>query len=371
MPGFNTLPVTGGGGGQANMTYVASIHMGTYNRRWTQGGTAGYYAVYSTNQENGYAYFVGSGTTTGVALNRLANITHAFTRIDVIAPQNDMLSLYKAKVKSTTEFPDAFAGFSSFPSVITSSGNFVLPNNALPLVNVLTVGGGGSAGQGHTSHGGGGGGAGGGVVKLTAYQAVGTTGVVIGSGAASDAPGHNGNRTFFGNVYALGGGYATPSHNGDTADYYKGSDVANFGGNGGYQGGSHTQVVPTPQTATTGLGYSGSPAFHGGFHGGKGPGNSNGHNRGGGGGGAGGNGVNGGNDSGGDGGLGHISDISGSNLSYGPGGQGHGAHGSGGTSGWGRSSLSPVGHGAHASGGTNNNGSGTGAGRVVVRYYIP
>jgi hypothetical protein len=144
MPGFNTLPAVGGGGGQANMTFVASIHMNTYNRSWAQGGTPGYYAMYSTNQENGYAYFVGSGTTTGVALNRLANITHSFTRIDVIAPQNDMISLYKAKVKSTTEFPNPFAAFSSFPSIIQSSGNFVLPNNALPLVNLVVVGGGGS-----------------------------------------------------------------------------------------------------------------------------------------------------------------------------------------------------------------------------------
>ena len=176
MPGFNTLPAVGGGGGQANMTFVASVHMQTYNRSWAQGGTPGYYALYSTNQENGYAYFVGA-TTTGVALNKRANITHSFTRIDIIAPQNDMISLYRAKVKSTTEFPNPFGNFSSFPSVITSSGNFVLPNNALPLVNILINGAGGGGGNNR-----GGGGAGGGVVKLTAFQAVGTTSITIGSG---------------------------------------------------------------------------------------------------------------------------------------------------------------------------------------------
>jgi hypothetical protein len=370
MPGFNTLPATGGGGGQSNMTFVASVHMTTYNRSWAQGGTAGYYAMYSTNQENGYAYFVGSGTTTGIALNRLANITHAFTRIDIVAPQNDMISLYKAKVKATTEFANPLAGFSSFPSVISSSGNFVLPNNALPLINVLVCGSGGTAGRGHTSHGGAGAGAGSGVVKLTAYQAVGTTAVVIGATGTTD-PGHNGQRSYFGNVYALGGGYGSPSHNGDSANYYRGTDVANYGGNSAYGGSGHVMATPTAQTATTGLGVGGSPAFHGGFKGGLGAGGSDGHNRGGGGGGAGGNGGNGSYDGGAEGGLGHISDISGSNLSYGPGGQGHGAHGSGGVSGWDRSGLSPVGHGAHATGGTNNNGSGTGAGRVVVRYYIP
>ena len=365
MPGFNTLPAVGGGGGQANMTFVASVHMQTYNRSWAQGGTAGYYALYSTNQENGYAYFVGA-TTTGVALNRLANITHSFTRIDIIAPVNDMISLYKGKVKATSVFNNPFAAFSSFPSIISSSGNFVLPNNALPLVNILLTGGGGGSGRGHTSHGGGGGGAGAGVVKLTAYQAVGTTSITIGAGGGTRS---NGSKTFFGNVYALGGGYGG-DHNGDGADYYQGNDVANFGGNGGYNGGSHTAPTPTAQTATTGLGTSGSPVYHGGFHGGRGPGSNDGHNRGGGGGGAGGNGDNGGNNSGANGGLGHISDIAGNNYSYGPGAQGHGAHGSGGTSGWDRSGLSPYGHGAHPNGGTNS-GNGGGSGVVVVRYYIP
>lgn len=366
MPGFNTLPAVGGGGGQANMTYVASIHMNTYNRSWAQGGTPGYYALYSTNQENGYAYFVGA-TTTGVALNRLANITHSFTRIDIIAPQNDMVSLYKAKVKSTTVFNNPFDAFSSFPSIIQTSGNFVLPNNALPLVNILVNGGGGGSGQGHTSHGGGGGGAGGGVVKLTAYQAVGTTSVTVGSGGGVRG---NGSRTYFGNVYALGGGYGG-NHNGDSADYYQGSGVANFGGNGGYQGSGHVAPTPALQTASTGLGNSGSPVYHGGFHGGKNSnGGSDGHYRGGGGGGAGGNGGNGAHNSGGDGGLGHISDINGSNHSYGPGAQSHGAHGSGGTSGWDRSGLSPYGHGGHPNGGTNS-GNGGGTGVVVVRYYIP
>jgi len=367
MPGFNTLPAVGGGGGQANMTFVASIHMNTYNRAWTQGGTAGYYALYSTNQENGYAYFVGTGTTTGVALNRLANITHSFTRIDIIAPVNDMISLYKAKVKSTSVFNNPFALFSSFPSIIGSSGNFVLPNNALPLVNILVNGGGGGSGRGHTSHGGGGGGGGAGVVKLTAYQAVGTTSITIGAGGGSRS---NGSRTFFGNVYAFGGGYGS-DHNGNSADYYQGADVANFGGNGGYYGSGHVAPTPTLQTSTTGLGSSGTPVYHGGFHGGKNTtDSSNGHNRGGGGGGSGGNGENSGNDSGGNGGLGHISDIAGTNYSYGPGGQGHGAHGSGGTSGWDRSGLSPFGHGGHPNGGTNS-GNGGGSGVVVVRYYIP
>jgi hypothetical protein len=194
MPGFNTLPAVGGGGGQANMTFVASVHMQTYNRSWTQGGTPGYYGMFSSNQENGYVYFVGA-TTTGAPLNRIVNINHAFTRIDIIAPVNDMINLYKAKVKSTTAFADPFAAFASFPSVITSSGNFVLPNNALPLVNILVSGAGGG---GHGDHHGSGGASGGAVVKLTAYQAVGTTAVTIAGGAGGGCAFGRRYRTFAG-----------------------------------------------------------------------------------------------------------------------------------------------------------------------------
>ncbi len=354
MPGFNTLPAVGGGGGQANMTYVASIHMNTYNRSWPQGGTPGYYALYSTNQENGYVYFVGA-TTTGAPLNRLANINHSFTRIDVIAPTNDMISLYKAKVKSTTEFPNPFVAFASFPSQITSSGNFVLPNNALPLVNVVVSGAGGTGGHGSHSHGGGGGG-GGSIVKLTAFQAVGTTSVTIGAGNNNENQGKGGD-TYFGNVYAMGGG----------GGGHGGGHPGSSGGNGGGAGGGSGQNggSGTTQSASTGLGNSGSPVFHGGHSGGHNPGGSGHHHRGGGGGGAGGAGQNGGDGSGGQGGPGHSSDIDGSSKTFGSGGRGaqynnHGGH-----------STFNYGHGGNG-GQENNSGRGGGAnGIIIVRYYIP
>ena len=163
MPGFNTIPGSSGGGGAGALNYVASVHMSTFNRSWAQAGVAGNYGIYSQNQENGYAYFVGTGTTTGVSLNRMINVSHSFTRIDIIAPQNDIVSLYKVKVKATSAFNNPFAGFvnSSYPTLIQSSGNFILPNAALPLVNVAIVGGGGGGGLSHSSHGGGGGGGGG------------------------------------------------------------------------------------------------------------------------------------------------------------------------------------------------------------------
>jgi hypothetical protein len=370
------------------MTFVASVHMETYNRSWTQGGIPGYYALYSTNQENGYAYFVGA-TTTGAPLNRLVNITHSFTRIDIIAPVNDMISLYKAKVKSTTEFANPFAAFASFPSIITASGNFVLPNNALPLVNVMLVGAGGGGGR----HGGGGGG-GGGVVKLTAYQAVGTTSVTIPAGGLahhrglSEQFGSPGNRTYFGNVYALGGQGGAQHGHGANNNPFTSIPVANGGGGGGHNSdtGGCAGGSGTVQTSTTGLGTSGSPVYHGGFSGGSG--NSNSHGQGGGGGGAGGNGLNGNASHSGyaNGGGGHSSDIAGTTTFYSVGASG-GVHGTTGSRGpglnfpptnWvnggiGMGGFGGAGDQTQNGGSTSNDTRGWdgGPGSVIVRYYIP
>ena len=348
MPGFNTLPAVGGGGGQANMTYVASIHMNTYNRAWTQGGTAGYYALYSTNQENGYVYFVGSGATTGAALNKLTNVTHAFTRIDIIAPQEDMISLYKAKVKSTTTFDNPFAEFASFPSTITSSGNFVLPNNALPLVNVLVGGAGG--GGGHHS---GGGGGGGGVVKLTAYQAVGTTSVTVAAATSG-----SGGRSYFGNVYSLGGGQGgNHNHNGNG-----GAEVVT-GGGAGANTANHIGGVGVLNSGGPAAGIKGTPAWYptvDGRTGGAGPTSGGWTLRGGGGAGVMADGQS--SAAGAHGGVGIQDDILGSNAYYGHGGQG-GAHQGPGAGSNGQGYL-------YGGGSTNGHNSG-GTGMVIVRYYIP
>lgn len=339
------------------MTYVGSIHMETYNRSWAQGGTAGYYAMYSSNQENGYAYFVGS-VTTGVPLNRLTYVSHPFTRIDVIAPTNDMCSLYKAKVKSTTEFPNALSAFASFPSVITSSGNFVLPNNALPLVNVLVVGGGGGA----ENHGGGGGG--GGIVKLTAYQAVGTTSVTIGTTPGNNSGNTAGGSSFFGNVYALGGGGGASVNN-------VGGNGANGGGaaNHGSSGNTTNHGSGIVQTASTGLGTSGSPTYNGGFRGGYNNQPSHtGRHMGAGGGGAGGQGQDRTNFTGGTtGGPGHASDIGGSSRYYSSGGGGadHDSQSQGSYA-----TERYIGAGANSGHNSNHNTVGH-AGGVIVRYYIP
>ena len=365
MPGFNTLPAVGGGGGQANMTFVGSIHMSTYNRSWAQGGTAGYYALYSTNQESGYAYFVGAGVSTGVALNRLNNISHAFTRIDIVAPSNDMVNLYKAKVKNTTLFNNPFdadpsigkVALSAYPSIITSSGNFVLPNAAMPLVNVLVIGGGGAGGQTHC----GGGGGGGGLIKLTAIQAVGTTGVTIGGGGGYNS---HGGTTYFGNVYALGGGGA-----GDHSYSTPQGTFANGGGAGGHRGSGITGTTGTIQTATTGLAYAGTPAYHGGYRGGNTSGTNNQQSGGAGGGGAGANGADGNNSTYGLGGTGHQSDITGVNLYYSHGGSG--ARANDGSQSHGDSYNQFLGSGGRGAGSSGNAAQTGITGAVIVRYYIP
>ena len=364
MAGFNTIPAAGGAGGQANMTYVASVHMETYNRSWPQGGTAGYYGLFSVNQENGYAYFVGSGVSTGAPLNRLTNITHPFTRIDIIAPTNDMISLYKVKVKSTTLFNNPFSAdpsigksaLSSYPGIVTSSGNFVLPNNALPLVNVLIAGAGGGA---YHHSGGGGGGA---VVKLTAIQAVGTTGVTIGS--SSFGQGGKGGDTYFGNVYALGGANSADTNN--TVWSTTAGNGAGYSRNGSHSGTTlgSTGIV---QTSSTGLGNVGTPVYHGGYQGGGLEGSFTPNHGGGGGAGAGGNGHNRtSTSSNGHGGPGHQSDITGTNQHFGSGGGGshHQTPAVDGTS----STARDYAAGANSLSNTNSQYGQNGV--VVVRYYI-
>jgi hypothetical protein len=370
MPGFNTIPGSAGGGGAGSLTFVASVYMSTYNRSWAQGGTAGNYGIYSQNQESGYAYFVGTSVTTGVPLNRMQSVTHSFTRIDIIAPSNDIISLYKVKVKPTTEFVNPFTsyngGIPSFSAPIQSSGNFVLPNNALPLVNVLVNGGGG--GTPNTDHCGGGGG-GGAVVKLTAYQAVGTTGVVVGAGRG----GYNGTpswggASYFGNVYALGGGDAG-GHS--QAPAVNAGNFANGGGGGGHFT-SGVAGLGLTQTSSLGLGNTGSPVFHGGFNGGTTSGSDSQQSGGGGGAGSAAAGTAGNNSAPGNGGIGHTSDIitTGSQVMFGGGGRGGRANNNTPAS-WGTGYQEGYGYGA---GGAGYQGSGKyngNSGIVVVRYYIP
>lgn len=351
--------VPSGGGGTPGFDYIASIRMETYNRTWAQAGAAGNYILTSNNMNSGYVYFVGA-TTTGSPLGKVVNVTHAFTSINVIAPTGDFMSLHKAAVKPTTAFANPFAAFSSFPSTIATSGNFVLPTSALPLVDAMIVGAGGSGG-GHHAGGGGGGGA---VVKLTGYQAVGTTSITIGTAGGHDnTHGYNGGATYFGNVYAIGG------TGGSGGNRWTGADLgANGGGGNGHSRQTYSDGIPSGSAhyskVTAGFGTQSGTASYVGGHRGGGLGGSH---AGGGGGGAGAVGSDGSGAYGGGGGAGHVSNITGSNVTYGNGGGG-GTHSPNHGHGDNPGGYGGGGHGAHN--GPSNNASGGGQGVVVVRYYI-
>jgi len=377
MAGFNAIPAaSGGGGGIPSMNFIGSIFLSTFSRSWAQGGTSGNYAIYSANQENGYAYFVGSGATTGIPLNKMGAVSHAFTSVNIIGVGGDLVSLYKVKTKDTTAFAQGNADFpysslvTGATATLTTTQSYSVPSNGLSLVNVLLVGGGGSAGAGHGgAHGGGGGGGGGNVVKLTGIQPPVPIQVTIGAGgpnSGSNNIGSNGGTTLFGNFYALGGGYGGAWNN----------NPGGNGGNGGGAGNPGGQVSGgqgSVQSASSGLGTAGllPPAFYGGFAGGGTISSSTGTNRrGGGGGGAGAAGTPGGDGSGGNGGPGVYTDLSGSSVMYGPGGYGVAPNDSAG-SGW---SGSPYGAGGQntINGHSNSSGQIGAAGRdgvVIVRYY--
>lgn len=371
MPGFNTIPGSSGGGGQPNMTYVGSILLSTYNRSWAQAGTSGYYGIYSGNQENGYAYFVGTSMTTGVALNKVANISHSFTRIDIVGVASDMISLYKVKLKATTLYNNPTANFTRVSAVLGASGSFVLPSNApVPFADLVIVGGGGSAGGGHgQAHGRGSGGGGGNVVTLTDFSIFGSTIVSVGAGGVANSPGsHNGNpggQSSFGGVYALGGGGGS--------GWTGSANPLSGAGNGGGGSNSSGPGTGTTQTSLTGLGTLGSPGFHGGFSGGSSVGSNGSNNVGGGGGGATAAGSNGTNGSGGQGGAGHISTITGSSALFGYGGSGYAPNGTINYS----YDISGTCYGCGGSGSANPDDGSNVIGRVgrtgvvVVRYYTP
>jgi hypothetical protein len=372
MPGFNTIPASGGGGGSLpNASYVGSINMSTFARSWSQAGVPGTYALYSANQESGFAYFVGS-TTTGIPLNRIASVSHSFNRIDIVAPKNDMISLYKIKLKSTTNFSNGIASFpynsslTSSVSSIVSSGTYSLPQNSIPLVNALVAGAGGGSGGEH--HGGGGGG-GGGIIKLTAFPVDTSTSVTVAAAIPSNTASQGGT-TYFGQVYALGGGFGA-SHG------QAGGIGANGGGAGGHTNGAGGGGMT--QTWSTGLGEEGKPVYLGGNAGGANASTaSSSHRRGGGGGGAGGIGSSSSgssNNSGGEGGPGHGSDLTGTTLAYGYGGGGGSHHGSSAGNSSHAHTTSSHTFGARGGGHQTNFGHGTdhsspsGSGLIIVRSY--
>lgn len=319
--------VPSSGGGMPGASFIASIKMTTYNRSWTQAGGPGDYVLVSQNHSAGYAYFVYGGSSVGVPLGKVVNMPSGFTRIDIVAPQNDYIILYKVATKSTNIFSNPLAnipasshdslvqgiGFIANVSIIRASASpgFTMPENAAPLGNILVVGAGGKG----IHHGGGGGG--GGVVKLTGFPLA-TTNITIGAGSTNSS---QGGATYFGSVYALGGGSQTNSSSGG------GGSGANGAGASSHNGSTYSGGSGTVQTSGTGLGTTGSPLYYGGFSGGNAKSIDSSHHVGGAGGGAGGAGDSAINKRGGTtGGMGHYSDITGVAAYYGAGGSGSDHH---------------------------------------------
>jgi hypothetical protein len=332
------------------------------------------YAMYSSNQETGYVYYVGSGTSTGVPMNRVASISHAFTRIDIIGSSNDMVNLYKAKVKATTAYANPFSadpsinksalsadaivsyfqfGRSSFPVTHSTSGTFTLPNTATPLINLLVVGGGASGGNTHC----GGGGGAGNVIKLTGFPGVTGTTVTVGQGSSHQS---QGGTTSFGSIYALGGGFGG-DHN------YNAGSGANGGGGPGHRSNS-AGGSGTAQTSSTGVGTDGSPQFFGGNAGGGSAGADTQQSAGGGGGGAAAVGSAGNTGTWGAGGAGHQSDVSGVATFYAHGGSGGRANA--GSPSHGESYVHLPGSGGRGAANAGNAHQNGANGVVIARYFI-
>jgi hypothetical protein len=366
MAGFNSIPASGGGGGLLpNMTFVGSVHMSTFNRSWSQAGTAGFYAIYSANQENGYAYFVGS-TTQGIPLNRMMYIAQPFTSINIVGTVNDLVSLYKVKVKNTSVFPEATNTFpystlvtATSVTLTTSNPTYSIPNNALPLINLLMVGGGGAGGSTHCGAGGGGGA----VVKLSGFPVLATNPVTIGAGSGPSSSGSGGS-TYFGTAFALGGG--------NGGDHSWIAPQGTFG-NGGGAPGHNPSSVPgkgSVQTWNSTLGEFLGFNYHGGNSGGGSSGADTQQSSGGGGGGAGAEGTAGNNSTPGSGGIGHTSDISGTSTLYGNGGPGGRANNGNPASHGGGNHQVGYGYGGRGAGYQGSGHTNGGNGAIVVRYYV-
>lgn len=339
------------GGGQPNMSFIKSVRLTSSAIVWNRAGSAGNYAIFSSSGSSGYAYFVGS-TTTGVPLNKLQNISHSFTSIQIVGIPNDILNLYKVAVDANTStYSNPSSAYYQWfdNSLVTSkieylsgTGSYTLPVFAMPIADVLAVGG----GAGGFQHGPGGGG--GGVIFTTLFPISVNTNYSVGAGSGGNSQSNGGNTTF-GTLTALGGGAAHSDYNGRNGGCGSGAGKSGSGQSKG--GGSSIQTAPS----------GGRNNFAYGF-GGGGVDNSANHAAGGGGG-AGGSGGSASGDTPGSGGAGHTSAITGLIYATGGAGSNHNAATIG---------SSPSGYGGPGSGGfsrPNSTGDAGQNGTIIVRSY--
>jgi hypothetical protein len=133
-------------------TFIDQVYLTFKVRKWNRAGSPGFYRATSALGKDGFVYFMqNNGTMVQAPLNGIANVTHPFTEIRILATQFDMISLFKVSAKGT----DSLTLTANYTK-ITSSGNYAFPTNSVGFADAWLIGGGGQA----VHHGGGGGGAG-------------------------------------------------------------------------------------------------------------------------------------------------------------------------------------------------------------------
>jgi hypothetical protein len=314
---------------------TASGSLGTFNEQVSVSISAT-----ATDSDSTITYTLVSGSTlpSGVTLNSSTGV------ISGTLPDIATNTTYSFSINASD-------GLNTIPR------SFSIQSVAMPVAEILVVGGGAS---GAVGNGGSGGGGAGGLVYSSSYALLGSALVTIGNGGASissGATGLNGENTVFGNITAFGGG----AGKGWTAGVGNSGGSGGGGGSGtgyGAGGGATTQTSPSGATGYGNIGGTGNPG--GGPYSGGG---------GGGAGGAGGNAT--ASTSVANGGIGRAYSITGTSTYY-AGGGGSGTEegnytsgGLGGSGGGGRGGyLNTAG-----TAGTSNTGGGGGGGGYPQAYY--
>jgi hypothetical protein len=196
-------------------TFIDQVYLTFKVRKWARAGSPGFYRATSALGKDGFVYFMqNNGTMVQAPLNGIANVTHPFTEVRILATQFDMISLFKVSAKGT----DSLTLTPNYTK-ITSSGNYAFPTNSVGFADAWLIGGGGAA----TPHGGGGGG--GGITEVTSAPlpvgatvaitigAVGGDTVFQGRRASRGGPGADGNDASTGFPTAGGSGSGSPTNN--------------------------------------------------------------------------------------------------------------------------------------------------------------
>ncbi len=229
---------------------TASGSLGTFNEQVSVSISAT-----ATDSDSTITYTLVSGSTlpSGVTLNSSTGV------ISGTLPDIATNTTYSFSINASD-------GLNTIPR------SFSIQSVAMPVAEILVVGGGGS---GAVGNGGSGGGGAGGLVYSSSYALLGSALVTIGNGGASISSGTtglNGENTVFGNITAFGGGAGKGWTGG-------GGNSGGSGGGGGSGsgsssgGGASTQTSPSGATGygnSGGTGHASGGPYSGGGGGGAG-----------------------------------------------------------------------------------------------------